>query len=96
REVVAVAEELGCSASHVALAWTRLRGQQVIPIIGARRAEQLTESLGVLNVELPAEAVKRLDAVSTIELGFPHDFLQSEGVLGAMGNSIQMINKTRR
>ncbi len=96
REVVAVAEELGCSASHVALAWTRLRGQQVIPIIGARRAEQLTESLGVLNVELPADAVKRLDAVSALELGFPHDFLQSEGALGAMGNSIQMINKTRR
>jgi diketogulonate reductase-like aldo/keto reductase len=59
----------------VALNWLRARG--VIPLCGARTAAQLRENLGCLEHSLPPAAVQRLDQVSRIALGYPHDFLAS-------------------
>lgn len=73
--VVDIAQELGCSPAHVALNWVRQKNQVVIPIIGARKAIQIEDSLGCLQYPLPAAAITRLNEVSAIELGFPHDFL---------------------
>lgn len=75
-EVQAVADEVGKSPSHVALAWVRQKG--TIPILGARKADQLKDNLDSLHLTLSAEQLTRLDKVSGIELGFPHDFIQSE------------------
>ncbi|MCU1372944.1 MAG: aldo/keto reductase, partial [Actinomycetia bacterium] len=75
REVVAVATELGVTPSQVAIAWLRQRSPRVLPILGAKTVEQLRDTLGALDVELPAAAVARLDDVSAIELGFPTDML---------------------
>jgi len=87
REVDAVADELGVSSSQVALAWTRSHQPGVHPIIGARRLDQLTDNLAAADLVLPGSAVSRLDAVSAIELGFPHDFIAStqEFVYGPAG-----------
>jgi len=87
REVDAVADELGVSSSQVALAWTRAHQPGVHPIIGARKLDQLTDNLAAADLVLPAGAVSRLDAVSAIELGFPHDFIAStqEFVYGSAG-----------
>jgi aryl-alcohol dehydrogenase-like predicted oxidoreductase len=79
-EVVAVAEELGCTPSQVAIAWARQQKGVVIPLIGARTLAQLQDNLGVLDVTLDAAQLSRLHEASAIELGFPHDFLQSEGI----------------
>jgi hypothetical protein len=46
----------------------------VIPIVGARTARQLEETLGCLGLELPDDAQLRLDEASRVSLGFPHDF----------------------
>jgi hypothetical protein len=51
----------------------RARGA-IVPILGVRRREQLDDNLGALEVELTAEELARLEEVSRIELGFPHDF----------------------
>ena len=56
------------------------QGYGVIPIVGARKPEQIADSLGSADVELSPEQLQRLDAVSRPELGFPHDFLASKGV----------------
>ena len=82
-KVVEVAESLGVAAAQVAINWTRQRNAQanIIPLIGARTAVQLEDSLGCLNFTLPAGALSELDAISAIELGFPHDFLATENVL---------------
>ncbi len=80
RTVVRIAEELGVSASQVALNWTRQRGQSVIPIVGSRKKEQIEDNIACVNFTLPEQHVKELDDVSKVELGFPHDFLQSEQV----------------
>ncbi len=37
-----------------------------------------------------------LNAVSAIELGFPHDFLLTDGVKGAIGNTQDHIDGLRK
>ncbi|ACT91511.1 aldo/keto reductase [Dyadobacter fermentans] len=78
--VVDVANELGVTPAQVAINWTRHRDQVMIPIIGASKEKQLIDSLGCLDFRLPEEALRKLDEVSKIELGFPHEFLKSDGV----------------
>lgn len=81
REVRVLAEELGRSPVQVALAWVRGAGDvPMIPIIGARRAEQLKDCLGCLDFVLGAQYRERLDEVSGIKLGFPHDFVAARGI----------------
>jgi aryl-alcohol dehydrogenase-like predicted oxidoreductase len=75
REVQAVASELGATPSQVAIAWTTARSEAILPIVGARNLDQLEDNLGALAVDLPAGALQRLDDVSAIALGFPHDFM---------------------
>ena len=76
RKVSEIAAQRNCTATQVALAWLRQRNQQIIPIIGARTAVQLEDSLGCLNVILTEVEINELDLISQIELGFPHDFLK--------------------
>ena len=78
--VLEVAQESSFSATQVALAWMRQKYPRTIPIIGARRAEQITESLGCLTIQLSEEQMKKLDDISAVEMGFPHDFLNRPSV----------------
>lgn len=80
QEVVNVAQELGVTPAQVAINWVRQRVSNVMPIVGAKRVEQLQDSLKCLDFVIPDEIMTRLNEVSKIELGFPHDFLSSEGV----------------
>ena len=75
KAVRTVADELGVTSSQVALAWTRTRSRTVHPIIGARTLEQLTDNLGALDCDLPAEAVRRLEDATGFSPGFPSDFI---------------------
>jgi aryl-alcohol dehydrogenase-like predicted oxidoreductase len=80
QEVVNVAQELGVTPTQVAINWVRQRVSNVMPIVGAKRVEQLQDSLKCLDFVIPDEIMTHLNEVSKIELGFPHDFLSSEGV----------------
>ena len=73
KEVAAKAE---LTPAEVALAWLRHRGQPIIPIVGARKVEQLQANLTIVDIRLSDAYVRRLDEVSKIELGFPHEFLE--------------------
>jgi aryl-alcohol dehydrogenase-like predicted oxidoreductase len=75
-EVMQVAEKIGRTPAQVALNWVRQRPGVIVPLVGAKTRAQLDDNLGCLEFELAPEDVARLDAVSKIELGFPHDFLQ--------------------
>ena len=81
-EVVAQARKLGVSPGQLALNWVRQRDKQLtpIPVVGARRPEQLDDLLGCLNFQAPDDVMQALDAKSAIELGFPHDFLASDNI----------------
>jgi aryl-alcohol dehydrogenase-like predicted oxidoreductase len=63
--VARAADGLGWSSLEVALAWVRDRPGVVAPIVGARTAAQLRESLTVEQCELPVEIAKALEDVST-------------------------------
>jgi aryl-alcohol dehydrogenase-like predicted oxidoreductase len=77
-EVMAVADEIGATPSQIALAWLKQRPGLIIPLIGARTVEQLKENLGCLNVRLDEQQMERLNKVSIIDPGFPHDMLSRE------------------
>ena len=60
----AIAGTIGASVAQVAIAWVAAQGEDIVPLIGARRREQLTEALGALPLELTAEQLAALtDAV---------------------------------
>ncbi len=63
--VARAADGLGWSSLEVALAWVRDRPGVTAPILGARTAAQLRESLTVEECELPAEIRQALDDVSS-------------------------------
>lgn len=95
--VVSVADDIGCTAAQVALAWLAHQPGSVIPIIGARRVEQLDDNLGCLDVELTAGHLERLDQASHIDLGFPHDFITSTAILDQVhGNTYPRLSTHRR
>jgi aryl-alcohol dehydrogenase-like predicted oxidoreductase len=73
-----IAQELGRSSAQIALAWIRAQSPQMIPILGARKLEQLQDNLKCLEVTLLPEQLQKLNQVSQVELGFPHDFLNSD------------------
>jgi aryl-alcohol dehydrogenase-like predicted oxidoreductase len=77
-EVKKVSKEVGRPMSQVAINWVRQQQNkaQMIPILGARNAEQLQDNLSVLEWQLSDEQLKRLDEASAIDLGFPHGFLE--------------------
>ncbi len=76
-----VAGELGRAPSQVALAWLLARPVVSSVIFGARTVAQLEENLGAAELDLPAEAMARLDAASAPDLGYPYDFIK--GIDGA-------------
>lgn len=80
REVVKIAEEMGVTPGQVALNWVRQQKGTIIPIVGARKESQIKDSLDCLNFTLPEKVINRLNEISKIELGFPHDFLTQDYV----------------
>jgi aryl-alcohol dehydrogenase-like predicted oxidoreductase len=69
--VCKAADGLDLSPTEVSLAWVRDRPGVAAPIVGARSADQLHGWLRTENVRLPAEIVRALDDVSTIQLSYP-------------------------
>ncbi|NVB39469.1 aldo/keto reductase [Pseudenhygromyxa sp. WMMC2535] len=80
RVVDAVADELGVTSAQVATAWVSAQGYRYLPIVGARKVGQITDTMGASAVTLSEAQLAKLDAASEIELGFPHDFLGSDRV----------------
>jgi aryl-alcohol dehydrogenase-like predicted oxidoreductase len=78
--VISMAEETSRTPSQVALNWVRQQKGVIIPIIGVRSESQLNDNLGGLNFKLSDKQLQKLDQVSKIDYGFPHDFLAREPI----------------
>jgi pyridoxine 4-dehydrogenase len=48
----AIAAEAGASPAQVAIAWVAAQGNDIVPLVGARRRDRLSEALGALDVKL--------------------------------------------
>ena len=66
-EVQALANEKGCTASQLALAWCLRQPDITSPIIGPRTRAHLDDNLGAVAVEITAADRARLDAVAEPE-----------------------------
>jgi aryl-alcohol dehydrogenase-like predicted oxidoreductase len=47
-----IADDIGASPAQVAIAWVAAQGNDIVPLVGARRRDRLTEALGALDVKL--------------------------------------------
>jgi aryl-alcohol dehydrogenase-like predicted oxidoreductase len=56
-----VARDLGATTSQVAIAWVGARGDDIVPLIGARRHDQLTEALAGLELQLTAQNLAAIE-----------------------------------
>jgi aryl-alcohol dehydrogenase-like predicted oxidoreductase len=98
-EVQTIAKEIARTPSQVALNWIIQQKDRgvIIPIIGARTGAQIKDNLGCLDFELGANHMNRLDEISKIQLGFPHDFIGSEsGKMWVYGNKFPFIDNHRK
>jgi aryl-alcohol dehydrogenase-like predicted oxidoreductase len=57
----AFARSKNVSVAQIAIAWVLAQGDDIVPLIGARKREQLAESLGALNVNLTRRDVAEIE-----------------------------------
>jgi aryl-alcohol dehydrogenase-like predicted oxidoreductase len=90
-----IAAETGRSMSQVAINWVRQSSRaQMLPILGARTIPQIEDNLAVLDWSLTPEQITRMDEVSAIPLGFPHDFLPGNPYI--FGGTFNQVDNHRR
>ncbi len=67
-----VAEARKASVAQVAIAWVAAQGQDIVPLVGARRRDRLAEALGALDLTLSK------DDLAAIERAVPRDAVAGE------------------
>jgi aryl-alcohol dehydrogenase-like predicted oxidoreductase len=96
REVMAIADEIGCSPAQVAISWVRQQPGPVIPQIAARTEEQFRDNLAATGVNLTQQHLDRLDTLSRPTLGFPADVMREASVVsGVYGAQLPDIDDPR-
>jgi hypothetical protein len=56
-----IAEPKGATVAQVAIGWVLSRGEDVVPLIGARRRDRLAEALGALDIELTQQDLEAIE-----------------------------------
>lgn len=62
-----IAEEKGATIAQIAIAWVLSRGEDIVPLIGARSIDRLNESLGALKVTLDKSDLEKIEAAMPAE-----------------------------
>jgi aryl-alcohol dehydrogenase-like predicted oxidoreductase len=57
----AVADAKGASVAQTAIAWVLAQGEDIVPLVGARRRERLSEALGALDLKLTAADLRAVE-----------------------------------
>jgi len=58
----AIAEDKGATAAQLAIAWVASRGDDIIPLIGTKRRDRLSEALRALDLTLSADDLAAIEA----------------------------------
>ncbi|MES2733088.1 MAG: aldo/keto reductase [Bacteroidota bacterium] len=64
KQIELMANDKGCTAAQLALAWVLAQDEHIIPIPGTKRRQYLEENLGALVVSLTKEDLQRIDSVA--------------------------------
>ncbi|CAI9271456.1 unnamed protein product [Lactuca saligna] len=62
-----MAEKKGCTPSQLALAWVHHQGNDVVPIPGTTKIENLEQNIGALSVKLTPEDMAELEAIASAD-----------------------------
>jgi aryl-alcohol dehydrogenase-like predicted oxidoreductase len=73
-----VANTQGATVAQVAVAWVASRGEDIVPLVGARTRDRLEESLGALDLELTEADFTAIEAAVPVEAvaGTRYDAMQ--------------------
>lgn len=82
-----MAEARGASVAQVALAWLLHQRHVTSVIIGAKSEAQLNDNIAATKVELSAQELRALDAVSALKPEYPGWMLERQGADRASGLS---------
>ncbi|CAE5962731.1 unnamed protein product [Arabidopsis arenosa] len=63
-KVCAISEKKGCTPAQLALAWVHHQGDDVCPIPGTTKIENLNQNIGALAVKLTPEEMTELEAIA--------------------------------
>jgi aryl-alcohol dehydrogenase-like predicted oxidoreductase len=79
-----VAEAKGCTVAQLAIAWAAAQGEDIVPLVGARSRERLSEALPAVDLKLTAddlaEIEKAVPAGAARGDRYPSAFMDSLGV----------------
>lgn len=67
RALDTIAKEKGYTLAQIAIAWVLAQGEDIIPLIGARRPDRLTEALGAIDVALTSQDLDRIAAAVPVD-----------------------------
>jgi pyridoxine 4-dehydrogenase len=59
--LAAIAKSKRATVAQIAIAWVLDRGDDIVPLVGARRRDRLEEALGALDVTLSADDLARIE-----------------------------------
>ncbi|MDF5736430.1 MULTISPECIES: aldo/keto reductase [unclassified Nostoc] len=62
-----IAQEQSATVAQVAIAWVLSRGNDIVPLIGARRRDRLNEALGALDLHLTEDELARIEAAVPLD-----------------------------
>jgi aryl-alcohol dehydrogenase-like predicted oxidoreductase len=57
-----IGDARGATSTQLAIAWVRSRGDDIVPVVGARRRGQLTEALASIELRLSADDLAEIEA----------------------------------
>ncbi|TVL91928.1 aldo/keto reductase [Streptomyces sp. SAJ15] len=57
-----IAEQKGVTVAQIAIAWVLSRGEDIVPLVGARRRDRLAEAVGALDVTLDGDDLAAIEA----------------------------------
>jgi aryl-alcohol dehydrogenase-like predicted oxidoreductase len=77
----AIADARGTNPAQLAIAWALSRGDDIVPLVGARRRSQLTDALAAAELRLSADELARIEAA-----------IPPEAVAGSRYNEVQMAH----
>jgi aryl-alcohol dehydrogenase-like predicted oxidoreductase len=92
-EVKKLASEVQKSPSQVALAWLLSRSTVTSVLLGASKLEQLENNLRSLNTHLSPDQIKRLDDISRIAMGYPHEHLANPTIQQQISGGVEVRRK---
>ncbi|XP_010553616.1 PREDICTED: probable aldo-keto reductase 4 isoform X2 [Tarenaya hassleriana] len=82
-KVTAMAEKKGCTPGQLALAWVHQQGDDVCPIPGTTKIENLNQNIGALSVKLTPEEMAEIEAIAQ------PDFVKGERYMSSMPTYMQ-------